>query len=112
MKEQELYKSFVYITIEDYLRGDDYEKDRSARLLFGDGEWARHFQWMCDNAGYDVGYVKKRILDMIDEPLPKGTSIFLGRNVMGEWNTRVRLNRKDKKCRAKRKSLVLVRRNS
>lgn len=99
MAETELFRTLVWLTVGDYLKGGWYEKERSNHLIFGDGEHGRHFSWMCDYAGYDVGYVRKRVNKVKDVKLPSWTLVNLGRNVLGEWG---KINCKQQRVKRKR----------
>jgi hypothetical protein len=57
--ERGLWRAIVFQTIEDYITNAGHEKWKSERLLWGDQKG--YFDVMCENAGYDGDWVRRRV---------------------------------------------------
>lgn len=82
--EVNLFRGIVYCVISDYFKSGGYHKEISERMIFDEsGSFVKHFNFLCDMAGFDRSWVKSRVKHAKKAEINWRTMQSIGERVLG-----------------------------
>jgi len=86
-----LYREVIYQTVEDYFKLSKVNPNtelhnhylESERMIFGTCQWSKCFEFLCDCAGLDAGWVRRRVMREKLKDINWKSTPNIGKKVLG-----------------------------